>query len=693
MAMNRLGSEKSPYLLQHAENPVDWYPWGEEAFERARTEGRPLFLSIGYSTCHWCHVMERESFEDHEVARMLNEVFICIKVDREERPDIDGIYMNVCQTMTGSGGWPLTMFLLPDKRPFFAATYIPKHAAYGRPGLVDLIPRIDMLWKTRRSEIESAAEQVLTEMERILKRAPTVTTGESLDARTLDEAYRTLELRFDPEYGGFGGAPKFPTAHHLVFLLRYHHRTGEPKALAMAEKTLQSMRMGGIYDHAGFGFHRYSTDASWLVPHFEKMLYDQALLAMAYTEAYHLTGKAEYARTVREIFEYVLRDMTSPEGGFYSAEDADSEGVEGKFYLWEEEEIRSLLDDEETKTVIETFCLRPEGNAPGLDHSVRKNILHQQQPLHQVAVKIGVSADALHMTLESARQKLLRARNQRVRPLRDDKVLTDWNGLMCAALARGGLILNDEGYIDAARKSIGFVLTRLLSPNGRLLHRFRDGQAGIPANLDDYAFVVWALIEMYEATFDTEYLKAAISLTDLQIAHFRDPQGGFFSTPDDGEQLFMRPKEIYDSALPSGNSVAMLNLLRLSRLTGRQDLEERSRLLGAAFSHDVGSLPMGFTQFLQGLDFALGPTFEIVLSGAEDRQDMQEMMTAIRRVYFPNKVLLFIPEGRAESVIELAPFAAAYGSTDGKATAYVCKGQQCELPTTDIGQMVAYLKR
>jgi uncharacterized protein len=687
---NRLASEKSPYLLQHADNPVDWYPWGDEAFKRAQTEDKPIFLSIGYSTCHWCHVMERESFEDQEIARMLNDVFVCIKVDREERPDIDGVYMNVCQMMTGSGGWPLTIFLLPDKRPFFAATYIPKHAAYSRIGLIDLIPHVGMLWRTRRSEIEKTAEQALTGIKSILDEAQGTTTG-NLDARTLNAAYEALERGFDGLRGGFGTAPKFPTPHNLVFLLRYYHRTGQRKALAMVEKTLQSMRMGGIYDHLGFGFHRYSTDASWLTPHFEKMLYDQALMAMAYTEAYQLTKKAEYERTLREIFTYVLRDMTSPDGAFYSAEDADSEGKEGKFYLWEEKEIRILLEDEEARVIIEAFCVKGEGNAAGLDDAPGQNILHVQLSLDQVASRMGVSVDLLGEALESGRRKLLRARNHRVRPLRDDKILTDWNGLMCVALAKGGQILGDETYVDAARRSMGFILTSLRSPDGRLLHRFRDGHAAITATADDYAFAVWALIELYEATFDASHLETALNLTDLQVTHFWDPRGGFFFTPDDGEPLPIRQKEIYDGAIPSSNSVAMLNLLRLSRMTGRQDLEEKSRQLADVFAKKVDEFPTGYTQLLQGLDFALGPAFEIVLSGVNTQQDMGDMMRAIWQTYAPNTVVLFIPEHGADAMISLAPFAASYRSIGGKATAYVCRGHECSLPTTDASQMLALL--
>lgn len=688
---NRLALEQSPYLLQHATNPVDWYPWGDEAFLRAETEDKPIFLSIGYSTCHWCHVMERESFEDQEVARMLNEIFVCVKVDREERPDIDGIYMNVCQVMTGSGGWPLTIFLLPDKRPFFAATYIPKYASYGRLGLTELIPQIGVLWKTRRSEIEGSADQALAEIKTIVH-ARQRAGRNSLDERTLAAAYEALERRFDSQYGGFGKAPKFPTPHNLIFLLRYYHRTGRQNALSMVEKTLQSMRMGGIYDHVGFGFHRYSTDPSWLVPHFEKMLYDQALMAMAYTEAYQLTGKPEYGRTVREIFEYVLRDMTSPEGAFYSAEDADSEGVEGKFYLWDEQEIRNILNREEARAVIEAFNVQPKGNAEGLDQGSCKNILYLHGSPEQVASRTGIPIDALGPLLDGGLQKLFQARNNRVRPLRDDKILTDWNGLMCAALARAGLILGDDTYVEAARRSINSILMTMTSPDGRLLHRFRDGHAAIKANLDDYAFVVWALIELYESTFDIHYLEKALSFTDLKIARFWDSHGGFFFTPDDGEPLPIKQKEVYDGAIPSGNSVALLNLLRLSRVTGRQDLEEKSQQLSEAFSHSIGEFPMGCTHLLQGLDFALGPTLEVVLAGVKDREDMRHMIKAIGQTYRPNKAVLFVPEHDHDSVVRLAPFAAPYRSVDGKATAYVCRGQQCGLPTTETTQLISELK-
>jgi uncharacterized protein YyaL (SSP411 family) len=504
---NRLQFEKSPYLLQHAGNPVDWYPWGSAAFEAAAREDKPIFLSIGYSTCHWCHVMERESFEDPQVAALLNEAFICIKVDREERPDIDNIYMAVCQVVTGGGGWPLTVLLAPDKTPFYAATYIPKEGRYGHIGLVDLVPQVRQLWNTRREEVTAAGQQHMERLRQFI-RTP---EGSGLDEATLGEAFKNFVSRFDKSHGGFGNAPKFPTPHNLNFLLRYGKRTKNSLALAMVERTLKAMRRGGIYDHIGFGFHRYSTDQSWLVPHFEKMLYDQALLALAYLEAFQATGNAEYADTAREIFTYVLRDMTDPEGPFYSAEDADSEGVEGRFYVWSEREIRNLLNTGTADLVIRWFQIRPEGNwVDATGHGdAGSNILHLKKEIVDLAVETGPTPESLQAELERARQLLFAVREKRVRPLKDDKVLTDWNGLMIAALTRGSQVLGEPRYVEAAGKALLFVMNRMIGENGRLLHRYRDGEALIPANLDDYAFLVWGLIELYEATFDTRILAQA----------------------------------------------------------------------------------------------------------------------------------------------------------------------------------------
>ncbi len=463
--MNRLKNEKSPYLLQHADNPVDWYPWGPEAFEKARQEDKPIFLSIGYSTCHWCHVMEHESFEDEEVARLLNQTFVSIKVDREERPDIDQLYMTVAQLMTGGGGWPLNIFMTPDKEPFFAATYIPKENRYGRLGLMELIPRVDELWRTSRQELLSSADRIVAALKQVSE-----SQGSSLlDASVLDKAYQQLLDSFDKDLGGFGSAPKFPSPHNFYFLLRYWQRSGREEALDMVEKTLQAMRAGGIYDHVGFGFHRYSTDAGWLVPHFEKMLYDQALLTLAYTEVFQATGKSFYQTTAREILSYILRDMQSPEGAFYSAEDADSEGEEGKFYLWSYDELENLLSDRELDHLVRHFGIKPEGNFLDQDggSSSGLNILHWSR-----------RANEAQEDFEAIRKKLFDYREKRIHPLKDDKILTSWNGLMIAALARAGGAFSEKAYTDAAEKAASFILAQMRDGRGRLLHRFRGGGGG-----------------------------------------------------------------------------------------------------------------------------------------------------------------------------------------------------------------------
>ncbi len=642
---NRLQFESSPYLLQHAGNPVDWYPWGTAAFEAAAGEDKPIFLSIGYSTCHWCHVMERESFEDPQVAAMLNETFICIKVDREERPDIDNIYMAVCQVMTGSGGWPLTILMAPDKTPFYAATYIPKGGGYGQKGLIDLAAQVRRLWTTRREEVLAAGREQLARLRQFME-TPAAT---GLDAETLHEAYRSFVGRFDKRHGGFGGAPKFPTPHNLGFLLRYWKRTGDARGLSMVERTLKMMRRGGIYDHVGFGFHRYSTDESWLVPHFEKMLYDQALLAYAYLEAFQATGNADYADTAGEIFTYVLRDMTAPEGPFYSAEDADSEGVEGRFYVWSEREIRHLLDARLADLVIRRFHVRPSGNwvDPTGHGDAGSNIFHLEEEPADIAAEGGDAPGPSGAELERARRLLFEAREKRVHPLKDDKVLTDWNGLMIAALSRGAQVLGEPRYGEAAKKALQFITDRMTDEDGRLLHRYRDGEASIPATLDDYAFLIWGLIEFYEATFDTRVLAHALRLMRDQLAHFWDEDaGGFFFTPDDGEELLLRQKDAYDGAVPSGNSVSMLNLLRLGRMTGDAGLEERAARLGRALSGRVKQFPAGFTQLLCGLSFALGPSHEVVLAGKPGSVDLRAMVEALRSRFIPEKVVLLRARGR-----------------------------------------------
>ena len=685
---NKLIKEKSPYLLQHAYNPVDWHAWNEEAFEKAGAENKPIFLSIGYSTCHWCHVMEKESFEDAEVAELMNEAFVSIKVDREERPDIDHVYMTVCQMMTGSGGWPLTIVMTPDKKPFFAATYIPKGSRFGRTGLMELIPRISEVWRNRHKDVLESAENMTAALQSMEKEKP----GELLDAGVFDKAFEDLSQRFDKTHGGFSGAPKFPTPHNFFFMLRYWRRTDHQEALKMVEKTLQEIRWGGIFDQVGFGFHRYSTDKEWLVPHFEKMIYDQAMLALAYLETFQATGNTVYSDTAREIFAYVLRDLRSPEGGFYSAEDADSEGVEGKFYVWTEQELRETLPPDEADLIVRVFHVEKNGNfrEEASGENLGANILYTGKSLSDIASEMNLPEKELKKKIDSARSRLFEARERRIHPHKDDKILTDWNGLMVAALARGAQVLGDRAYSDAAEGAVEFILKKLRTPDGRLLHRFREGEARIPAHLDDYAFLVWGLLETYEATFDARFLKIALELIKDMIHHFWDAQGGgLYFTSDDAENLIVRKKEVYDGALPSGNAVAMLNLLRLGRFTGDADLEDRAFKLQRAFSEQVRQFPSGYTQFLSAVDFSLSSSHDVVISGT---LGAKEMLDALRSRFSPNQVLLFRPAGEESAGIDaLAAFAKNYDPVNGKATAYVCSGRACKDPTTEVKDLLALL--
>ncbi len=690
---NRLINEKSPYLLKHAENPVDWYPWGDEAFKKAREEDKPIFLSIGYSTCHWCNVMERESYNDPEVGRLMNNNFVSIKVDREERPDIDKIYITVCQMMIGNRcGWPLNVIMTPDKKPFYTTTYLPKTTRFGRVGLVGLIPRVMEVWQNKREDIISTANRV----EEALKDISSVTPGEEPKEGVLKTAFEQLNSGFDPEHGGFGQAPKFPSPHTLLFLLRHWSRTGDSKSLLMVEKTLHEMSRGGMYDHVGFGFHRYSTDEQWLLPHFEKMLYSQALLSMAYAETFQATGKKEYARTAKNIFTYVLRDMTSPEGVFYSAEDADSEGEEGKFYLWTKDEIEKVLNKDEAELVIKVFNIEKEGNY--IDQLKREktgdNIFHLQNSLEKISAEKGVSLKEIKLRLEKARQKLFSIREKRIHPYKDDKTLTDWNGLMIAALAKGAQAFDEPAYTKAAKKATDFILNKMRTPGGRLLHRYRAGEAAIPAMVADYAYFTWGLLELYEASFEVKYLDAAIELTEELIKHFWDKKnGGFFFSSDDSEKILVPWKDVSDGALPSGNSVSMLNLLRLGRITGNAKFEEKASDIGKLASTEVSRFPTAYTQLLMALDFGLGPSYEVVISGKTDAKDTKEMLKAIRSRFIPNKVVILRPaEQEPPEIVRIAKFAENQISIDGKSTAYVCLNYNCKLPTTDINEMLGLLK-
>jgi len=684
---NRLVFEKSPYLLQHARNPVDWYPWGEEAFARAQAEDKPVFLSIGYSTCHWCHVMEHESFEDEAVAALMNEHFVCVKVDREERPDIDAVYMAVTQAMTGSGGWPMTVFLTGEKKPFFAATYIPKETRFGRKGMLQLMPEIGAVWKTRRADIEKSSDEIA----RIVGDSGKE-TALNLDAQLLARGREQLAQRFDPEHGGFGSAPKFPVPHQLLFLLQNHQRTGDGLTLRMVEQTLAKMRAGGVYDHVGFGFHRYSTDREWLVPHFEKMLYDQALHVLAYTAAWQVTGKGEYRAVAEEVIAYVLRDLTDARGGFHSAEDADSEGEEGRFYLWTRAEVLAVLGDKAGARYADVHGISSEGNYREEATGKRdgRSIPHLTRSVASWAAELGTSEAELARELEAARVKLLEVRARRVRPLKDDKVLSDWNGLMIAAMARAGAAFGEESYVAAARRAADFVLAELRATDGRLKKRWREGEAAFAGTLEDHAFLAWGLLDLYEACFEPRYLASALELALTLQAHFAAPGGGFYTSADDAEALFYRHKDAYDGALPSGNSAAALVLLRLARMTGKSELEEAAERTLAAFG-SVAQRPAGHTLFLLALDIALGPSFEVVVAGDPAAPDTRAMTAAFQKRYLPHLVLLQRPEGDAPPIATLAPFTLDQKSRGGKATAYVCRNFVCGLPVTDIAAALAAL--
>jgi uncharacterized protein len=689
---NRLIREKSPYLRQHAHNPVDWHPWGDEAFELARREDKPVFLSIGYSSCHWCHVMERESFNDQDVARLLNEAFVCVKVDREERPDLDQYYMTACQMLTGAGGWPLTIVLTPDRRPFFAGTYFPKERRWGRVGLMELVPRIGEAWRERREEVLRSAEGIVDAVARAWEDG-----GEGqvagLRAEIFDEAFRSLEAVFDELNGGFGTAPKFPVAHNVAFLLRYWKRSGNARALKMAERTLERMALGGIWDHLGSGFHRYSTDAEWRVPHFEKMLYDQALLADVYAEALAATGKREFLRTAEETLEYLLRDLGTPEGGFYSAEDADSEDGEGRFYTWTCEEIEAALNGDDAALAARVFNLKAEGNfsEPG-GPTDGHNILYVRQPLSEIAAELDIPAERLEAEVASIRGKLLRARGERVRPFKDTKILADWNGLAIGALAKASRTTGQKEFLAAAEAAARFVLEKMRGPGGRLLHALVEGEARIPAYLDDYAFLIRGLIEVYEAGFDPLYLERAIELMNVAKEDFEDAKNGGFYSVTAATELPVRPKEATDGAIPSGNSVMLMNLLRLGRLTGRGDLDETAARLTESFAVKVANRPRSHAAFLCGLDYAFGPAVEVVVVGQPGDGRTEALLSALARTWLPNVAVLFkSTDERAEA--GPAPFTRDMKEIDGRPAAYVCANGRCLKPVTSAEELLRLLSK
>ena len=686
---NRLADSQSPYLLQHASNPVDWYPWGDEAFEKAKEENKPIFLSIGYSTCHWCHVMEHESFEDSTVAAQMNEYFVSIKVDREEMPEVDHLYMSVCQAMTGRGGWPLTIVMTPDKEPFFAGTYFPKQGRGQRAGMLQIIPSLANAWSLKQTEIRGSINKIKDYLVQINTSVP----GDEWDETMIKEAFPQYASRFDPDYGGFGRAPKFPSPHNLILLLRYSKLYDDPTALNMVETTLHYMRLGGVFDHIGLGFHRYSTDKRWFLPHFEKMLYDQAMLSMAYLEAYQLTGNEKYAQVAREIFTYVLRDMTHKEGGCYSAEDADSEGEEGVFYIWSKEELIEILGPEDGSRMAKIFGFSDNGNfrdeASG--KSTGNNIPYLPRNKDELAKKSGMSLDEFDGFVEISRQQLFDVREKRIHPLKDDKILTDWNGLMIAALALGGQVLDEPEYISAAERAAGFVEKNLRDKKGRLMKRYRLGKAGLSPHLDDYSFMVWGLLNLYEATFDTEYLARAIEFTDIMNKDFSDENGGFFIGSKDAEKLMVRAKDSYDGAIPSGNSVAVMNLFRLSKITGSTQWVALADKALKAFTKQAKNSPTGFAHMLTGFMFDLKDPKELVIVADGKTPETQEMIQQIRGNYSPNKVVLFKDMSDPDPLTEIASWTKAHSMMDGKPTFYVCENFSCKRPTTNIKTVLNYL--
>ena len=665
---NHLIHEKSPYLLQHAYNPVDWYPWGREAFDRARREDKPIFLSIGYSTCHWCHVMERESFENDSVAELLNRYYIAIKVDREERPDVDRVYMTAMQAMGMGGGWPLNVFLTPERQPFFGGTYFPPDTRLGRPGLLQLLPRVHQAWMEQRAEIEESGAKVIAALAGLGASQAGSTERDAL----FTGCYDGLARAFDATRGGFGNAPKFPSIVNLNFLLRYwdHDRGGHAHAREMVLRQLDAMRAGGIHDHLGGGFHRYSTDADWLVPHFEKMLYDQAQLAWAYLEGYQVTGRPEYAATARDLFAYVARDLSAPEGGFYSAEDADSEGEEGTFYVWTPAGIAQVLGPEDAVLFDHRYGVTAQGN-----FERGTTILHEAHTLEEIAQAFKLGTAEAAKRLEGARRKLFEARAKRVRPHRDDKVLTAWNGLMISAYARGYRVLGDEALRVRAERAAEFVWNTLRDPrSGTLSRRWREGEAAEPGQLDDYAYYALGLIDLYGATFDPRWLERAIEVTRAQLSRFWDEQNaGFFESPAGDPYLSLRMKDDFDGAEIAGNSIAALNLQTLAVLLDDADWRGKARRTLDFYAARLRGHPMAMPQMLVAMDLEGATPRHIVIAGDTGREDTRAMVGEFNRRFLPHDELLVADGGaRQAALAKLAPFIAPLTAPRGKAAAYVC---------------------
>ncbi len=678
---NRLINETSPYLRQHAHNPVDWYSWGEEALERARREDKPIFLSIGYSACHWCHVMERESFENEKIAKLMNDYFINIKVDREERPDLDSIYMEAIQAMTGHGGWPMSVFLTSEGKPFYGGTYYPPEDRHGMPGFPKLLLAVAQGYRTQREQITSSAGKLLNHLNQTTKTPPNL---DPLTNDILHQAYQSLASSFDYQNGGVGSAPKFPQPMTYEFLLHYHHRIKDQRALSLVEMTLESMARGGIYDQIGGGFHRYSTDAYWLVPHFEKMLYDNALLCRLYLHAYQVTGRPLFRRIAQETLDYVLREMTDQDGGFYSTQDADSEGVEGKFFIWTPAEIQEILGPEDGSIFSSYYGVTEQGNFEG------KNILHVPQEPETLASELEVSVEQLESVVQRGKGPLLEARERRVHPERDEKVLTAWNGLMLTSLAEASCILDRQDYLDAAVKNASFLLSTLRQ-KGRVLRTYKDAQSKLKGYLEDYAFLAQGLLALYEATFNTQWLEEAHSLTRSMIELFWDEdQGLFYDTGSDHEALVVRPRDIFDNATPCGNSIATQVLLSMAILTGEADYTRRAAACLRSIQGMLAQAPTGMGNWLSALSFYLTPTKEVAIIGPLTHPATHRLKAIVYSRYLPDKVLAGgePPHNNADSI----PLLQDKGMLDGQPTAYVCQNYTCETPVTDADALARQLE-
>jgi uncharacterized protein YyaL (SSP411 family) len=678
---NKLINETSPYLLQHAHNPVDWYPWGEEAFAIARAENKPVLLSIGYSACHWCHVMEHESFENEEIAKLMNDNFVSIKVDREERPDLDQIYMNAVQMMTHHGGWPMTVFLTPEGVPFYGGTYFPPEDRYNMPGFPRVLISLADAYRERPEEIQQTGASIIAELNRL---SLAQESNEPLTTQLLDQAFRGITKSYDAANGGFGGAPKFPPAMSLEFLLRTYHRTGNQQALDIVVNTCRKMANGGIYDQLGGGFHRYSTDAKWLVPHFEKMLYDNALLSRLYLHYYQLTRDESARRVAEGVLDYVAREMTDAKGGFYSTQDADSEREEGKFFVWTTDEITSLLGKEDASLFMAYYNVTEAGNFEG------KNILNVTRSLTDVSTEAGVTPDHLVSSLERSRRKLFELRESRVKPDRDEKILTSWNGMMLASFAEAAAILDREDYLEIARRNARFVLDNLIQDD-LLLRTYKDGTAKLNAYLEDYAFLGDGLLTLYEATGELEWFEVTLTIIEKMIEEFWDDQdGGFFYTGKSHENLIVRSKDYFDNATPSGNSVAAEVLLRLAAITDNHDYRNRAITIMRLIAEPVRRYPSGFGRALCALDFYLGTPKEIVVLGNHESPDTLALLRELWKPYLPNKVVVQAEEtdDRSAAVI---PLLRGRTLLNDKPTAYVCENFTCRQPVNEPEKLASQL--